>query len=159
MLKLSEKTQMWSRDTIIFFIAVNVDFEVFVSCRSADCRVIRQAACVEKNCCQPCATAFNAVNRVVKRESKASAEPAKSKASLAACGAEKLRATVQATRLECKQLQDRLKHLQTKIEKDGVGVCASLETELLKIMGGQNLKSTPHMKFFLGTANGTSSVK
>lgn len=67
---------------------------------------------------------------------------------LAACGAEKLRATVQVTRLECKQLQDRLKHLQTKIEKEGVGISASLETDLLKIMGGQNLESTPHMKFF-----------
>jgi hypothetical protein len=67
---------------------------------------------------------------------------------LAACGAEKLRATVQVTRLECKQLRDRLKHLQTKIEKEGVGISASLETDLLKIMGGQNLESTPHMKFF-----------
>lgn len=111
------------------------NFEVFVSCRSADCRVIKEATCVEKNCCQPCATAFNAVNRAVRRKLKASAEPAKSKASLAACGAEKLRATVQATRLKFKQLLDRLKHLQTKIEKDGVGISASLETDLLKIMG------------------------
>ena len=80
---------------------------------------------------------FNAVNRAARRKSKALAEPAKSKASLAACGPEKLRATVQATRLECKQLQDRLKHLQTKIEKDGVGISASLETDLLKIMGAR----------------------
>ena len=42
----------------------------------------------------------------------------------------------------------RLKHLQMKIEKDGVGISSSLETDLLKIMGGQNLESTPHMKFF-----------
>jgi DNA-directed RNA polymerase subunit M/transcription elongation factor TFIIS len=110
--------------------------------------MIKEATNDEKNSCQPCATAFNAVNRAVRRKSKASAEPAKSKASLAACGAEKLRATVQVTRLECKQLRDRLKHLQTKIEKEGVGISASLETDLLKIMGGQNLESTPHMKFF-----------
>ena len=70
------------------------NFEVFVSSRSADCRVIKEGKCVEKNCCQPCATAFNAIKRTVRRKSKASAEPAKSKASLAACGAEKLRATV-----------------------------------------------------------------
>ena len=36
------------------------------------------------------------------------------KPQLATCGAEKLHATVQVTRLECKQLQDRLKHLQAK---------------------------------------------
>ena len=124
------------------------NFEVFVSCRSVDCRVIKEKTYGQKDSCQPCATAFNAVNRAARRKSKALAEPAKSKASLAACGPEKLRATVQATRLECKQLQDRLKHLQTKIEKDGVGISASLETDLLKIMGGQNLESTPHMKFF-----------
>ena len=41
-----------------------------------------------------------------------------------------------------------MKHLQTKIEEDGVSISASLETDLLKIMGGQNLESTPHMKFF-----------
>ena len=124
------------------------NFEVFVSCWSVDCRMIKEAISAEKNSCQPCATAFNSVNRAVRRKSKASAKPAKSKASLAACGTEKLRATVQATRLECKELQERLEHLQTKIEKDGVEISASLETDLLKIMGGQNLESTPHMKFF-----------
>ena len=41
-----------------------------------------------------------------------------------------------------------MKHLQTKIEKDGIDISKSLETDLLKIMGGQNLESTPHMKFF-----------
>ena len=58
------------------------NFEVFVSCRSVDCRMIKEAISAEKNSCQPCATAFNSVNRAVRRKSKASAEPAKSKASL-----------------------------------------------------------------------------
>ena len=112
------------------------NFEVFGSCRSVDCRMIKEAISAEKDSCHPCATAFNSVNKAVRRKSKVSAEPAKSKASLAACGTEKLRATVQATRLECEELQERLKHLQTKIEKDGVEISASLETDLLKIMGG-----------------------
>ena len=64
------------------------NFEVFVSFRSVDCRMIKEATSDEKNSCQPCATAFNVVNRAVRRKSKASAEPAKSKASLAACGAD-----------------------------------------------------------------------
>ena len=52
------------------------------------------------------------------------------------------------TRLQCKQLEDRLDKLQAKIEEDGVGVSQSLETDLLKIMSGTNLEATPHMKFF-----------
>ena len=80
------------------------NFEVFLSCRSGACRMIMEATSDQKNSCQPCVTAFNAVNTAVRRKSKASAEPAKSKASLAACEAEKLRATVQVTRLKCKQL-------------------------------------------------------
>ena len=91
--------------------------------------MIKEATRDEKNSCQPCATAINAINRAVMRKSRASAEPAKSK--------EKFRATVQATRRDCKQLQGCLKHLQTKKEKDGVGISASLETDLLKIMGGR----------------------
>ena len=67
---------------------------------------------------------------------------------LSAYGPEKLRATVKATRLQNKQLEDRLEILHAKIEKDGIAVSASLETDLIKIMAGQNLEATPHMKFF-----------
>ena len=54
------------------------NFEIFVSCRSVDCRMIKEAISAEKKFCQPCATAFNCVNRAVRWKSKASAEPAKS---------------------------------------------------------------------------------
>ena len=70
--------------------------------------------------------------------------PGQKKEPLAACGADKLRATVKAQRLECKQLDQ----LQTEIKKDGVGVSEGLEKDILTIMGGQNLEATPHMKFF-----------
>ena len=55
---------------------------------------------------------------------------------------------MQTTRLQCKQLENRLQNLQTKIEENGVGVSETHETDLLKIMGGQNLEATPHMKLF-----------
>ena len=93
---------------------------------------------------------------------KASAEPAKSKDSLAACGTEKLRATVQATRLKCKELSEHFKHLQTKIEKDGVEISASFETDLLKIMGGgvrSEFRVYTSHEILLGTTNGTTSNK
>ena len=56
--------------------------------------------------------------------------------------------TLEATRLENKQLHERLKSLQNKIEKDGVAISDKLETDLLKIMSGRNLDATPHMTFF-----------
>ena len=79
---------------------------------------------------------------------KVSSVPAKSKASLSACGPDKLRATVKATRLQCKQLEDRVKELETRINEDGVSISETLEKDILKIMGGQNLEAAPHMKFF-----------
>ena len=82
------------------------------------------------------------------RKSKVSTAPAKPKAPLSACGSEKLIATVKASRLACKQLEDRLEQLEAHIKKHGVGVSDSLEKDILKIMGGQNLEATPHMKFF-----------
>ncbi len=60
----------------------------------------------------------------------------------------KLIATVKASRLACKQLEDRVEQLEVHIKKDGVGVSDALEKDILKIMGGQNLEATPHMKFF-----------
>ena len=38
--------------------------------------------------------------------------------------------------------------MEDRIQKDGVGVSEGLENDILKIMGGQNLEGTPHMKFF-----------
>ncbi len=122
-------------------------YEVSVSFRSVDCDLLKETT-EQDTPCKPCSSALTAIHRSNKQKSRSAAIPAKDKAPLAACGPEKLRATVQATRLENKELKDRLKDLQTKIEKDGVHVNESLETDILKIMGGQNLEATPHMKFF-----------
>jgi hypothetical protein len=45
-------------------------------------------------------------------------------------------------------LEDKMKKLQDKIEKTAVSVSEPLEKDLMTIMSGQNLDSTPHMKFF-----------
>jgi hypothetical protein len=59
-------------------------------------------------------------------------------------GAEKLQATVIAQRLHCKDLQAKINDLQSQIEKHGVSVSKSLGKDLLTIMNGQNLESTPN---------------
>ena len=123
-------------------------FEASIYFRSADCHVIQDNSNNEEEPCGPCSIARNALKRAQRRKKKISSTSAENKASLAACGAEKLRATVKATRLECKQLEDKLQKLQTTIEENGVGISESFEKDLLKIMAAQNLEASPHMKFF-----------
>ncbi len=123
-------------------------FEVSVSFRSVDCSILEHNSKSSDKLCKLCSSALTAINKSSRKKSKSAAIPAKSKAPLSACGQEKLRVTVEATRLENKQLNERLKSLQDKIEKDGIGISDKLERDLLKIMSGQNLEATPHMKFF-----------
>ena len=122
-------------------------FEVSVSYRSVACDIVVDAH-HQKELCKPCAIASNSVKRAARKKTKSSATPAKPKASLAMCGPEKLRATVKSTRLQVKDLEDRLIELQSKIQQQGIGISEGLEKDILKIMGGQSLEATPHMKFF-----------
>ena len=112
------------------------NFQVTLSYRSAACEVFIDAE-YKKQLCKPCESSQHATQRAARRKSKASATPAKPKASLASCGAEKLRATVKTTRLQVKDLEDRLQQLQQNIEHHGIGISEGLEKDILKIMGGQ----------------------
>ena len=118
-------------------------FKATVFYRSKDCHVLLDTS----ECCDPCNKVSKQLNK--KKKSKGKTSPAKSKAPLSACGPEKLRATVVATRLQNKMLEERLEEMQQKIVDHGVSVDKSLvEDDILKIMNGQNLEVTPHMKFF-----------
>ncbi|CAB4044150.1 Transposable element P transposase, partial [Paramuricea clavata] len=96
-------------------------YEVSVSFRSVDCTVLKESQDHQDNTCKPCSDSLKAITKASKQKSRSSSVPAKAKAPLSACGPEKLRATVKATRLQNKQLEDRLEILQAKIEKDGIG--------------------------------------
>ena len=101
-----------------------------------------------KELCKPCSVAINCLKKAATRKKKISTAPAKPKAPLSACGSEKLIATVKASRIACKQLENRVEQLEAQIKKEGVGISDSLEKDILKIMGEQNLEATPHMRFF-----------
>jgi hypothetical protein len=98
--------------------------------------------------CEMCHKLQKRIFKQQSRKERQDKAPAKDKAPLAACGAKKLRATVIAQRLHCKDLEAKVKDLQSQIEKHGVSVSESLEKDLLTIMSGQNLEATPHMQFF-----------
>ena len=95
-------------------------FEVSVIFRCIDCLVINETA--QKTVLPTMCNCDKWHQENLEEKSKASATPAKCKPSLAPLGPEKLRATVQTTRLQFKLLENRLQNLQTKIEENGVGV-------------------------------------
>ena len=103
---------------------------------------------LKKELCKPCSLTTNSLKKAASRKKKVSTAPAKPNAPLSACVSEKLIATVKASRIACKQLEDRVEQLEAQIKKDGVGISDSLEKDILKIMGEHNLEATPHMRFF-----------
>ena len=52
------------------------------------------------------------------------------------------------SRLECSVLEAKVKSTQAQIENDSIAVSETLEKDVLTTIGGQNLETTPHMKFF-----------
>ena len=130
-------------------IDMDSNFGVLVTFRCVDCQLLLGREIDEEQViCDPCKKLQKNILVQQNRKSRSSSAPAKAKAPLTACSSEKLRATVVAKRLECKQLEDKMKNLQDKIEKSAVSVSEPLEKDLMTIMSGQNLDSTPHMKFF-----------
>lgn len=78
-------------------------FAVSLFYRTVACQVLTDSEHSKKSC-KTCVSALNAMKRAAKLKTKASSTPAKPRASLAACGPEKLRATVISSRLQIKDL-------------------------------------------------------
>ena len=124
-------------------------YGVLVVLRSAQCMILFNKDIVDDRViCEMCHKLQKRIFKQQSRKERQDKAPAKDKAPFAACGAKKLRATVIAQRLHCKDLEAKVKDLQSQIEKHGVSVSESLEKDLLTIMSGQNLEATPHMQFF-----------
>jgi hypothetical protein len=130
-------------------IGMETNYRVMVILRSVDCIVLfDKDVSKEQVICETCLKLQKRINQQQARKERTSNAPARDNAPLVACGAEKLRATVIADRVRLKYLEARLENMQQQIEKHGVNVSKPLEKDLLTIMSGQNLDSTPHMKFF-----------
>ena len=130
-------------------INMETTYSTMVVLRSVDCIVLlMEDVRDEQLSCSSCSKLEKKITQQQARKERQSNVPAKSKAPLAACSAEKLRATVVADRLQCKLLEKQVKNLQSQITKHAVNVSKPLEKDLLTIMSGQNLDATPHMKFF-----------
>ena len=130
-------------------LPVSLDhFQFTVALRNPGCEVIMDNAKPKKELCKPCSITTNSLKKAASRKKKVSRAPAKSQAPLSACGSEKLIATVKASRIACKRLEDRVEQLEAQIKKARVIISDSLEKDILMIMGEQNLEAIPHMRFF-----------
>ena len=96
-------------------------FQSTVTLRNPGCEVIMDNAKPKKELCKPCSITTNTLKKAASRKKKISTAPAKSKAPLSACGSEKLIATVKASRITCKQLEDRVEQLEAQIKKKWSG--------------------------------------
>ena len=75
-------------------------------------------------------------------------KPVQEKAPQAGCSKERLIATVQQQRMECKELKGKLSALEKDISSHSITVNKSLEKDIIDIMHTTDLKQTPHMEFF-----------
>ena len=136
------------RHSIPKSIDMDKNFGVLAVFRCTNCQVL---LCKEDQVvvtCDPCKQLQRKIVAQQNRKSRQSSAPAKDKAPLSRCSAEKLRATVVESRLECSVLKAKVKSVQAQIENDSIAVSETLEKDVLTIMGGQNLETTTHMKFF-----------
>ena len=128
---------------------METNFRVMVILRAVDCMILfNQDVCMEQVICEICLGLQKKIYQHQARKERTSNAPAKDKAPLAACGAEKLQATVIADHIRLKDLEARLEKMKLQIAKHGVNVSKPLEKDLLAIMSNKNLDATPHMKFF-----------
>ena len=129
-------------------IDMDKNFGVLAVFRCANCQVLVRREDQGIVICDPCKQLQRKIVAQQNRKSRQSSAPAKDKAPLSCCSAEKLRATVVESRLECSVLEAKVKSMQAQIKNDSIVVSETLEKDVLTIMGGQNLETTPHMKFF-----------
>ena len=113
-------------------IEMDSNFGVSVFFRCVDCQLLLGRNVDEEHVIyDPCKKLQKNILVQQNRKKSFSGAPAKTKAPLTACSSEKLRATV-ATRLVCKQLEDKIKNLKNKIEKSAVSIGELLEKNLIR---------------------------
>ena len=74
--------------------------------------------------------------------------PVKDRAPLTACSKERLIATIQRQRLECKDLRDQVARMSKDIMSNSTEIDKNLESDVLDILKSSDLKSSPHMGLF-----------
>ncbi|CAB4042702.1 Transposable element P transposase [Paramuricea clavata] len=137
------------RHSIPKSVEMDTNFGGLAVFRCVTCQVLVRRQDQGDVICEPCKQLQRKIVAQQNRSTRQSSAPAKDKAPLTRCSADKLRgSTVVESRVKCSLLEAKVKSLQVQIKKDSITVSETLEKDVLTIMGGHNLESTPHMKFF-----------
>ena len=105
------------RHSIPKSIDMDKNFGVLAVFRCANCQVLVRREDQDVVICDPCKQLQRKIVAQQSRKSRQSSAPAKDKAPLSRCSAEKLRATVVESRLECSVLEAKIKSMQAQIDR------------------------------------------
>ena len=115
-------------------------FQFDMYTRSNDCFVLCSS--------DQCSSCLNLDGKSKKKSAPVTALPVKDRAPLVACSKERLIATIQRQRLECKDLKDQVAKMSKDIISNSTEIDKNLESDVLDILKSSDLKSSPHMDLF-----------
>ena len=98
-------------------------------------------------CCS-CLTANEKCLRELEKKNSTSSTPLPKKAPLSVSPVPRLVATINQHRLECKQLEQRMKQMEKQISTYGMKLSEGLENDITSIICKHSLECSPHMKLF-----------
>lgn len=102
---------------------METNFAVLVVLRSAGCMLsFVDDASEDQVICESCFKLQKKMDTLHGRKRLQNRAPDKDKAFLSACGLEKLRTTLKAERLRCKELEPKVKNLQGQMKKHGLSI-------------------------------------
>ena len=115
-------------------------FQFDMYTRSNDCFVLCSS--------DQCSSCLNLDGKSKKKSAPVTPLPVKDRAPLVACSKERLIATIQRQRLECKDLKDQVAKMSKDIMSNSIEIDKNLESDVLDILKSNDLKSSPHMDLF-----------
>ena len=111
--------------------------------RAWDCKIL-----LEEEQCDPCKLQNDLQSQHQKRCRARELIPAKTKAPVSLTSAKRLKLTLQAQRLQCRKLQERVKEMEFEIQKNSFEVKTELSHDLLTLISKNQQSMSPFMKLF-----------
>ena len=108
--------------------------EILVEGSESNCKL-----CIERVCYQEMTTRRKRARETV---------PAKPKAPVSLTSPQRIKLTLQAQRLQCKELQAEIKEMKLEVEQRSIPVTQDLSHDLLSIISESSHKMTPFIKLF-----------
>ena len=120
-------------------------FKVCTFFRTEKCEMLCQPS---SHICSSCLAANEKCLRELEKKNLTSSTPLPKKAPLSVSPVPRLVATINQYRLECKQLEQRIKQMEKEIYTYGMKLSEGLENDITSIISKHSVECSPHMKLF-----------